>query len=273
MRFDCSAWLLLLLLLCAMPGHALAQGSKPRAASSPSVGLAGRLRALWLPGTELRPRRLSAASPVVLRVVKARREGTGYRYELEYIGLERGSFDLTRFLERKDHSPLGELPAVEVVITGALPVGVVEPERLPWASGLALGGYQLGVTLGALLWLLGFVWLLWRPTSALEEERDGPPRVSFADRLSPLVERAVEGRLTPSQRDELERLLIGYWRAELGLGGEPEQLWATLRSHPRAAPLIEALDLWLYAPPGRAAAVDLGALLAPYRELAGKAAP
>jgi hypothetical protein len=80
-----------------------------------------------------------------------------------------------------------------------------------------------------------------------------------------LVEAAAAGRLAGPDRARLELGLTAAWRRRLRLDDlPPAELYARLRAHPEAGPLLTGLEQWLHAPDaGRG--VDLGALLAPYR--------
>jgi hypothetical protein len=89
--------------------------------------------------------------------------------------------------------------------------------------------------------------------------------VTLAERLRPLVEGAVAGRLPPARLAELERTLIAYWERRLHVGDQkPMAALAELRQHPEAGPLLRQLESWLHRP-GGGAAVDVAALLAPYQ--------
>ena len=121
-----------------------------------------------------------------------------------------------------------------------------------------------------MLWLAGLGYLLFggRKRIIKTEAALEPPK-TLAERLRPLVEDAVAGRLEPSGRAELERLMIGYWRRRLALEGvEPVAALAILRDHDEAGAILGRLEDWLHRPPGTAAGeVDVAALLEPYRDL------
>ena len=57
-----------------------------------------------LPGSELEVKPIGERTPIVLRIVRVFPHGTAFRYDLEYYGLEPGSFDLKDYLQRKDRS-------------------------------------------------------------------------------------------------------------------------------------------------------------------------
>jgi len=82
-----------------------------------------------------------------------------------------------------------------------------------------------------------------------------------------LIEAAHAGTLPEEDRAELELGLIAYWRQRLGLldAGAAEAI-VSLREHEEAGPLLRALEEWLHHP-SPAPVADVGALLAPYRDL------
>jgi hypothetical protein len=95
--------------------------------------------------------------------------------------------------------------------------------------------------------------------------------VTLAERLRPLVEAAVAGRLEAQRLAELERLLIGYWTRRLGLEQmAPVEALGVLRAHEEAGPLLERLEAWLHRP-GGGGSVDIPALLEPYRSIEAEA--
>jgi hypothetical protein len=97
---------------------------------------------------------------------------------------------------------------------------------------------------------------------------------SLAERLQPLVDGAIAGKLSQPELARLERTLIAYWRRRLHLEeAEPDQAIAALRAHAEAGPLLEQLDAWLHVPVAAGSEtmpqqkVDPTRLLAPYQHL------
>src|SRR5262249_46015932 len=127
----------------------------------PTVGFAGRLRDVVLPGSELEPKPLvDRKTPVVLRVLRAEPVLDGFRYDLEYIGLEPGSFDLRDYLRRKDGSPTNTLPEVRVTVASVLPPGQVLLNPLEGRATPRPGGYRLALAIGGVAWALGLLAIL-----------------------------------------------------------------------------------------------------------------
>jgi hypothetical protein len=103
-----------------------------------------------------------------------------------------------------------------------------------------------------------------KPKSATFDE-PVPPEPTFAERLRPLVERAVTGSLSTEEKAALERMLITHWQRRLGLAqADGEELILRLREHPEAGVLLRALEDWLHRPPG-SATIEVESVLAPYR--------
>jgi hypothetical protein len=195
--------------------------------------------------------------------------GTAFRYDFEYFGLEPGTHDLRDHLRRKDGPPATDLPPLPVRVTPVLPPGQVEPNRLEIEPGPRLGGYRLLVIGFWVLWGLGLAAIVAsfffprRKRVAVASDRP----VSLAERLRPLVEGAVAGKLSQAELAGLERALLAYWRQRLLLEhAEPGEAIDTLRRHPEAGPLLVELEKWLHRP-GSPEPVDVGKLLAPYRDL------
>lgn len=242
---------LLSLLLVLLAHTAPAQEPAP-------LGQERVLTAVILPGPELvpRPDPLNRA-PARLRLTSVTPHGTlGFRYTIAYVGMEPGTHDLAKLLQRADGSEPGELPAVPVEIKGILAPGKPGPLPAPESPVLpALGGYRLLIGAALAVWAVVLAWIL----SGLRKPPAPPaavsPAASPADRLRPLLLLASEGKLDASGRAEFERILLGFWSKRLGDSELPvaERL-AKLRRHPEAGPLLLLAESWLHAPPGRAGA-------------------
>jgi len=234
----------------------------------------GKIASLVLPGSELEVKPMEdRREPLVLRISDVYPHGTSMRYDLVFYGLEPGSYDLAKYLRRKDGSQLGELPAIQVRVDPVLPPGQVVPHMPEFAPAPWLGGYRLLLGVVGSLWCAGLVAILVlgrRKQDSTIQAGDRP--LTLADRLEPLVTLALEGTLTQGQHAELERLLLGYWRKRLNLERvSPAQAIPAMKEDPEAGPLIRQLEEWLHRPGPRDQAVDLEALLAPYRSLPAEA--
>jgi hypothetical protein len=235
---------------------------------APSVGMPARLVDLVLPGTELEAANQSAKAPLALRVLAARPHGDAFRYEFEYWGLEPGEHDLRGYLRRKDGSTTDDLPPIPVSVRSVLPAGLVKPHPPDEREAPSFGGYRALLLGGGVVWTIGLAALL----VAGHRRRRGlvaaaPKPRTLAERLEPLVQRAMRGELSREERSQLELGLLAYWRRKLALEQrKPAEALHELRGHAEAGPLLRSLEDWLHKP-GPEREVDVRALLEPYERL------
>ncbi|MEA3211109.1 MAG: hypothetical protein QOE70_4166 [Chthoniobacter sp.] len=239
------------------------------ASAAPTVGIEGQVEVL-LPGPELKAKAADRTAPIIVRIAGTRPHGTLIAYDLRYIGLVPGAYDLGKYLLLQDGAPAANLPPIPVQIAGLLPAehqGQLSPRaRSPFPH---LGGYKWLMIGAATLWaVLAFPLFRAarrRPESTTASGPAAPP--TLAERLRPLVEKATAGPLTADDQAKLERLLLAHWCDRLDLASlDPPAAMAILRAHPEAGALLRALEDWLHRPPGTAK-VDLEAVLAPYAKL------
>lgn len=241
-----------------------AQASRPAL-----VGARTRIDQLVLPAPEVVAKPIDAKSPIVLRIVAVYPHGTDFRYDFEFEGLEPGGYDLRDWLVRKDGTPATGLPpALGVEIRSAAPPGKLVPHAPVRRDAPSVGGYRTWMVFGGVVWALGLVafLVLGRKRRAAAAAAGAPP-ASLAERLRPLVDAAARGALPGPERARLELGLTALWKKRLGLDDlPPDELYARLRAHAEAGPLLRGLEEWLHAP-ATAVPPDVGALLAPYRAL------
>ncbi len=236
---------------------------------STSVGATAKIDQLVLPGSELEVKPIENRKlPVVLRIVNVDKHGSAHRYEMTYYALEAGTYDLRDYLQRKDGTPLGELPEMKVAVKSQLPAGQVLPHELSAGRLASTGGYWWAVIAAGALWAIGFLAiLLVGRQKKLVESVAIDNRHSLADQLRPLIERGIAGKLNLAERAGLERSLLAYWTRKLKLESlRPAERFAKLREHADAGPLLNQLEAWLHQP-GPQAGVDVAALLRPYQNL------
>ncbi len=235
----------------------------------PTVGMEGRVETT-LPGTLLEARPVEPKSLLILRIADAQPHGTLIRYDLRYVGLVPGQYDLRNYLMRKDGSPTNDLPAIPVEIAKLLPEkhdGLLLAQTEKPLS--FLGGYKELLIALVVVWALVFIplWFAGRRRKAGPPAQAPAPAPTLADRLRPLVEQAAEGKLSLDGQAQLERLLLSHWRERLDLG-QTEMVEAVqrLRQHSEGGALLRELENWLHRPPGTVK-VDVNKVLEPYRNL------
>lgn len=238
-----------------------------------NVGMPVRIDGLVIDGPELEAVPWTdRKTPVAVQIVNVYPHGTAFRYDIEYYGLEPGEYDLRNYLKRKDGSSIENVAAIPVTVISTLPAGQIVPRDLQTERTPGIGGYRaLAIALGV-MWVVGLVLLLWKRRKPVVDTAPKAKAETLADRLQPIVEAAVQGKLEPAQRAELERLLLSYWRHRLDLDDVPApQAIARLRQHPEAGELLRQLESWLHRP-DPPEQVNVAALLAPYRNLPAEAA-
>ncbi|HBN77804.1 MAG TPA: hypothetical protein DD473_18740 [Planctomycetaceae bacterium] len=234
-----------------------------------TVGMTATLEQVVLPGSELIVRPLeNRHDPFVLRIIETFGHGTDHRYDFDFYALEPGTYNLIDYLIRSDGSAVGKIDPVLVRVTETLPAGQVAPSELSEPTLPSLGGYQLMLIAGSVIWVLGLLALIFAGRKREQVEVQEPEsQLTLAERLRPLVHSARDGSLPADQRAQLERMLIGYWSQRLHLEEmSPAEVMKKLKAHDEAGPLLRQLEFWLHCP-DPAAPVDIAALLAPYENI------
>ena len=241
--------------------------AEPRAVVETTVGMEGVYYARWR-GPALESLPVDDQAAVVLRIADAARDGDWTIYELRYVGMTPGDYDLWQYLRRVDGQPLATQAPMTVSVRAVLPNdhnGELEEFALPPRPAVLPYGMLLVAVM--VVWLVPEGWILIRRV----RRRKALPKTttaastSLADQLHPLVEAAISGELSSGGQARLEFLLLAHWRERLDLTGcAVDQAVARLREHPEAGELLRHLEHWLHEPPGRHA-VDVLAVLGPYR--------
>jgi hypothetical protein len=234
------------------------------------VGFPARINQIILPGTELVSQIESRTQPIVVRVIDSYQHGDGYRYDLEYYGLEPGQFDLRKYLSRRDGSTVDDLPQLIVSIQAILPAGQIEPHEPPARQPSISSFYLATLVVGSGVWLLGMFAILFIGRGRIRHIVATSRTITVADRLRPLIERAVSGELSSQGQAELERVLVAFWRKKLRLDElPPSQLFARLKEHEPSRMILSQLEEWLHRP-GSSSNMDVARLLAPYQSMAAE---
>lgn len=263
---------LLVLFICGALTSVVTSAQVPDAPVSEArkqstVGSVGHLNEVLLPGSLLRAKPLeNRDEPIVVRIVDSFPHGDSFRYNFTYMALEPGRYDLRHSLERVDGSPLGELPEIAVEIVSVLEAGHIPPHELT-LSWPKMGSYRFWVILGAVLWVLVLLAVIFWPKRRDAVAAAQAKVFTLADLLQPRLRAAASGQLDSRQLAELERWLVEFWRRRLGLHElQPRQALIELRQHELAGPLLQQLERWLHSP-ARDTKAPLSELLAPYAGL------
>jgi len=259
------SWRIVAILVCV--GVFLVSYASADENRSPTVGAAGRIEQIILPGSELVGKPIVDGAPIVVRVVNVFPHGDSFRYDIQFHGMEPGEYNLVNWLERKDGGSVSDLPNIDVSVRSLLPPGQVEPNGLESGWIPRMGGYRILMIAAIALWVLGLLALIFakRKTPMIEviEEQ----QVTLADLLQQRIEAASANQMDPRQYAELERMLTAFWRRKLDLESVPTHIaLEKIKAHSDAGPLMRQLETWMHSPV-RSENVDLGELLKPFRSL------
>lgn len=245
----------------------LAQGRDERTAT---VGMRARVDEVALPGSELVTAPVDHKAPLRLRILATRPHGDHFRYDFEWSALEAGEHDLVRYLVREDGTPTAGLPPLTVRAESELPAGTREPSEPPPAPLPRVAGYSTLQVVAGVLWGIGLLAILFVGRRFRRQRVVEAVRPTLADRMRPLVAAVAGGAADDAAKAELERLLVAFWRAKLGLRDvKAAEAVAAIRAHAEAGALLRQVEDWLHRPepPGQ---VDVAALLAPYRSVSAQ---
>ncbi|MFT5301217.1 MAG: hypothetical protein ACI814_002002 [Mariniblastus sp.] len=234
---------------------------------NPTVGAAGLIEELVLPGSELIGKPLAGGDSIVVRVLRVAPHGDSFRYDIRFYGMEPGKFDLAKWMERKDGSTTDDLPEIDVEIVSLLPPGQIEPNGLETGWLPSLGGYRNVMVAAIVLWGLGLLGLIFMGRKKPPVEAAPGIKLTLADLLKVRIEAAMEDRMDSKQYAELERMLVAFWKKRLKLDSlAPHEALAKIKSNPESGPLINQIEAWMHSPnPDRN--IELGGLLKPFRDL------
>ena len=233
----------------------------------PTVGKTTELVDVILPGPRLIGKPIDDRDPVIVRVTDAIAHGDGFRYRIEYQGMEPGNFDLTKWLVRKDSQAAGELPSIPVQIRSLLPPGQIQPNDLTVGWLPSMGGYKILMIALAVLWALGLLGLIFLGRKKRQRTPTFTAPTTLAAMLKQRIEAACEDQAGSKDLAEIERMLTAFWQKKLNLESEsPYQAIVKIRQHPDSRPLMQQLEAWIHRPESDIA-VDWQSLLAPYRDL------
>ncbi len=237
----------------------------------PTVGTTTELVDVILPGPKLTGKPINDVDPVVVRVTDAIAHGDGFRYRIEYQGMEPGNFDLAKFLVLKNGEAATDLPSILVQIRSLLPPGQIQPNELTEGWLPRMGGYQILMVVLAVLWTLGLLGLIFLGRSRKVQQQDDTPPTTLAEMLKQRIQKACENEADSKDLAELERMLVAFWQKKLNLTDDaPHQALAKIRQHDESGPLMRKIESWIHQPPSSRADdqnVDWESLLAPYRNL------
>jgi hypothetical protein len=156
-----------------------------------------------------------------------------------------------------------------VEVSSVLPAGRIRPNPLEKKALPVIGSYKNKMIVLSILWVIGLVALvMFGRFRKAEEIRVSTGGETLADRLKPMVEKAMHGEMSMEEQAGLERMMLTFWQKQLNLQEvSAAQAIRKLREHDEAGPIFRALEDWLHRPEPVVSEVKLAELLEPYRNL------
>jgi len=206
--------------------------------------------------------------PLIIRIVDTYPHGTDFRYDIEYKGLEPGSYDIGEYLQREDGTET-PIPSINIEVRSLLGSGQVEPYVLPPVKSRYRSFYLPALLLGGAAWLAGLLLILFYGRGKSKRPSHLEQQLTVADRMRPLVNAAIAGELGVQEQAELERVLSAFWCKKLRLNHlGASDLREKLRTHPEASVMLNQIDCWLHRPASDPHnEVNVNEILKPYQTM------
>ena len=239
-----------LLLISCFTLHLHAQSkTNPSVQAKVERGITGTYRFRYS-GKPLKSKpQLESDTPLGIRLSTSSSDSKSY--EVRFLGIREGTYDLRALVEHVDGSEVHDLSPILVEIVSMLP----KDQRSDLFEATLFkpkvwGGYRLSICLIGLIWLSIPIFFLIRRSLQVKPTAVAPiveVAPTFADQLKPLVEAAAAGTLSVREKGQLELLLVHYWRERISLQGvDMANAIRQLRSHPEAGQLITKVEKWLH---------------------------
>lgn len=239
-----------------------------------TIGIEGRV-VIEHSGEPLQATEAREDALLLLRIGEVEELGEGrQRVELLFLARRAGEFDLRDALQFGPERPVGDaLEPIPVLVDSLLPEDHQgDLEAIEELEGPGAGGFTTIFRVVLVLWLIpAVVWIFWKWRNRPRPEPVVVERVpTLAERLQPLVDAARRGELDLAGQARLERMLLGYWREQLGLEALPQaDAVRHMRADDEAGELLRTVEAWLHRPESqRPDQAEVDALLDRYRGIA-----
>lgn len=187
--------------------------------------------------------------PFHVRIVSREPHDGGYRYQLAYLPLEAGTFNIGQALRR----PVDE--NAEHDVSKSVSVGSIRDHQTLDLSAVQLSmrlhipWYRWSIFSFGVIWLCGLIYLV---TSRPRKQRIPETPVlelTLEQKIAKLLMEASNGMHPDLRNSEIERLLLTHWQSELKLRDlKTEHVIARLERDPRISPTLAMLNQSLHAP-------------------------
>ena len=212
------------------------------------VGLVKRVK-VSLPGELLMAAKVNDKSDAMVRVISTQKLTNGYSYDLEFIGLEPGKYNLVKYLRTASTNELVNIPEYLIEVNSSLETDFsgelldfqkTVPNLTPWYKKLN--------------WLIFAFWLTLLPLIILYGRRKKKVEEVIQVREKTLNEKicellaSLEGQSTKELWQRIEGLIFQHWCQKKELDGMPmHEAISKLKADDEAGPFILKLEEGLHS--------------------------
>lgn len=254
--------------LLTTPAHSSAQGA-PNSDREVSVGIEGTVERV-LNQPDYTPLPANENASLILRVHSVQRTHDGkYKYNLAYIGLQSGVYNLADYLQNSAGKRVRDsLPSMSVTVRALLPddAPTTLPE-LPTALAPRRLPYRPTMTALILAWIGCGAALFFKPRPKPTEplRPPSPPTKSLGAILEPLALKAARKTITTEEKILLEQTIIQFWSEKLEiLDLNPGEKREAILEDEQGGALLRSVERWLYQPYSHILSSEISKVLAPY---------
>ena len=216
-----------------------------------NIGIVKKL-SFELPGKKLKAAEVDEKAPARVRMILVTKTETGYRYELDFIGLEEGEYNVIDYLRTMSNEIPQGYKEIKVTVgsvledefKGELKVKQVKSEAPKvWYSTL---NYALLV-----VWFAVLLYIIFGRRPKIEEEDDEvlEAEPTTAEKLLKLLQN--NDASSKENWQQIEGLLISHYFSESDSEEMMYEKIAELKSNSDSGPLIEMMETYLHSPNGK----------------------
>lgn len=213
-----------------------------------SVGLVKRVK-ISLPGELLVAAKVNDKSAAMVRIISSKKSTDGFSYDLEFIGLEPGKYNLIKYLRTASTNETVSLPEYSIEVNTSLDESFsgelldfqkTVPNLTPWYKKLN--------------WLLFVFWLILLPAIVLFgrkrkklEEVIEVKEKTLHEKICELLG-SIEGNSSKELWQKIEGLIFQHWCKKKELDGLPmHEAISKLKADKEAGPFIVKLEEGLHS--------------------------
>ena len=213
-----------------------------------NVGMVKRFK-VTLPGELLVAVKVDEKAPAMVRIISWNKGSEGYSYDLEFIGLEPGKYNLMDYLRKASTLEAVDLPEYSLEVDTVLSEDF-KGELLDFQNSVETltPWYKRLNTVLIILWgiLLPVIILVGRKKKKIEEVEIVKEK-TLSEKIYELLD-SLEDKSSKELWQKVEGLILKHWRYRKGLEGLPaHEAIIKLKADGEAGPFIVKLEQGLHS--------------------------